>query len=434
MVLVLGTAIIFSLIGSSTHSYALAYEKKVAQRDGKFSIFNIIKFQNGPCIGSSKTRNGTCFTAAECENNGGKKDGECADGFGVCCVTMLTNGQTTTLNQSYIVSSSTSSGRRKRQATGIPTGAQMFTICPSATNICRIRFDFTTFTLAGPMTGVGTSSTAVAPSPATARIDNSLGHCVQDQFSIMSSGGTSSPVICGVNTGQHMIVDNDGSGCTTANFAISGTFATRGWDIKVMQFMCGEEIAGPQGCLQFFTGAGATAGIQIRSFNFPAQTDGTTVAAGVVHLASQKYSICIRREAGKTTMCYVPCTQTGNAIGQQSFGLSVSTAANTANVDSRCTSDYITIPQGVTSAIAAINVIGTVSFTGVQKFCGRGLNTGAVSDSTLVSVCTTQVPFTVGVSFDDDEVLTSGSGTFATNEKDTFPGGIVGFCLRARQS
>ena len=27
-----------------------------------------------------------------------------------------------------------------------------------------------------------------------------------------------------------------------------------------------------------------------------------------VHLSSQRYNICIRRPAGATTICYIPCT------------------------------------------------------------------------------------------------------------------------------
>ena len=27
-----------------------------------------------------------------------------------------------------------------------------------------------------------------------------------------------------------------------------------------------------------------------------------------VHLSSQRYNICIRRPAGTTTICYIPCT------------------------------------------------------------------------------------------------------------------------------
>ena len=42
------------------------------------------RFANGPC--DSGTRNGTCYTEAECDSRGGSNSGACAAGFGVCCI------------------------------------------------------------------------------------------------------------------------------------------------------------------------------------------------------------------------------------------------------------------------------------------------------------------------------------------------------------
>ena len=33
--------------------------------------------------------NGTCYSRSECLELGGQPKGECADGYGVCCVCML---------------------------------------------------------------------------------------------------------------------------------------------------------------------------------------------------------------------------------------------------------------------------------------------------------------------------------------------------------
>ncbi len=68
-----------------------------------------------------------------------------------------------------------------------------------------------------------------------------------------------SPVICGFNTGQHMIVDASDK-CNTVTFDISGgSTATRSWDIKVTQYACGEDtLGGPDNCLQYFTGTSGT--------------------------------------------------------------------------------------------------------------------------------------------------------------------------------
>ena len=47
--------------------------------------YNIFLFQNDMCVGSS-SRNGTCYTADECEDLKGTAAGSCAEGFGVCCI------------------------------------------------------------------------------------------------------------------------------------------------------------------------------------------------------------------------------------------------------------------------------------------------------------------------------------------------------------
>ena len=48
------------------------------------SVFEVVRFPNGACE-SSNNRNGTCFTKQECEDKGGKEQGTCAEGYGVCC-------------------------------------------------------------------------------------------------------------------------------------------------------------------------------------------------------------------------------------------------------------------------------------------------------------------------------------------------------------
>lgn len=53
------------------------------------NLFNIIKFQNGPCFTTNilyGQMNGTCFHKMECDQLGGLSFNSCANGFGVCCV------------------------------------------------------------------------------------------------------------------------------------------------------------------------------------------------------------------------------------------------------------------------------------------------------------------------------------------------------------
>merc|ERR1711913_116767 len=74
-------------------------------RDGKlFSIFQIVKFNNEMCTAVDGTM-GTCYTASECTTKGGEERGNCASGFGVCCVAVLDTCASelkVSLNNSYI--------------------------------------------------------------------------------------------------------------------------------------------------------------------------------------------------------------------------------------------------------------------------------------------------------------------------------------------
>ena len=50
-----------------------------------FSVFQIVKFQNGKCM-TTTGDDGTCYTEAECLAAGGEPSGPCASSFGVCCL------------------------------------------------------------------------------------------------------------------------------------------------------------------------------------------------------------------------------------------------------------------------------------------------------------------------------------------------------------
>jgi len=395
-------------------------------REGKFSIFQIIKFPNDPCQGG--TRNGTCFTKQECEDQGGTESGSCADGFGVCCSVVLQLGGSTSLNQSYIVQASSAN---------VQSGQMQYRICPCSSDVCRIRFDFTQFMLAGPF--VKQTNAPGAGMPGLNQDAYAQGDCLTDTFSITGPmGGT--PIICGTNQGQHMIVDTDGSSCLTVNFGIgAGTTDTRQWDIMTTQYRCGDENGGPPGCLQWHT---ADTG-SFRSFNFPNLARGADVVDEVSHLSNQEYSICIRKPTNSQYICYIPCTYVaGGADAQQSFGISTAPAA-TANsgvgaTKSQCSEDYIEIIGGTTEAIAMIAT--TVKNTHNNVWCGRNFATADNTDfatGTIIaefSVCSRSVPFRVRVNFNENEHIKSDNSMEADvdatdGEFNTRPGGIIGFSL-----
>jgi len=396
-------------------------------REGKvLPVFQVVKFPNDVCAGAS--RNGTCYTAEECSTKGGTSDGSCASGFGVCCVFALSCGGSASENQTYLIQSSVTT----------LTSPCKYTICPCSTDICRIRFDFTTMVLAGAVAGTVTAAAAAVGAAGTLN-GPLIGDCVDDQFSISGGLGRGSPTICGTNTGYHMIVDADRTGntCHTALFNIGGTTSTsRSWNILVTHYACGDtDSSGWPGCLQYYT---ATAN-NIQNFGFPPTI--TTVTSGVTHLSNQHYDICIRRASGSCYICYSPTIIAAilaaigtPVIAQISFGVSIgATAANPASlISNTCTQDWIEIPGADTAAIAAISA---AALTNGGRVCGRVLAsiTAAESDDTIAgvgTVCARHLPFRVGVNFDNserDSIVTADMTTLT--EQNGSPGGIVGFKL-----
>ena len=54
---------------------------------GAFSLFSVVSFPNEECTTtSSSSLNGVCKTAEECTDSGGTSMGNCASGFGICCL------------------------------------------------------------------------------------------------------------------------------------------------------------------------------------------------------------------------------------------------------------------------------------------------------------------------------------------------------------
>eukprot|EP00094_Tigriopus_californicus_P010204 TCALIF_09843-PA protein Name:"Protein of unknown function" AED:0.03 eAED:0.03 QI:71/1/0.5/1/0.33/0.5/4/0/97 len=81
-----------------------------------------------------------------------------------------------------------------------PISPCMYTICPCNNNICRLRFDFTSFNINGPVTASANSDAAVG-APTTQ--GGAIGDCTTDTFTITAPGNFAPPLICGFNTGQH---------------------------------------------------------------------------------------------------------------------------------------------------------------------------------------------------------------------------------------
>jgi len=352
------------------------------------SVFNVVTFPNIAC-GATTGYNGTCFTASECTSKGGTASGTCASSFGVCCVFNLACGESTTQNNTYAIISSYSTSSDKDPCT--------YTICKQNADVCKIRIDFDTMVLAGPFTN-----------HILAKEGPKLGDCIFDTLTVSNPGGSSPPIICGYNTGQHIFVPASDA-CNTINIDIDTgtTTTTRKWQLKYTQYECGSMLAPEQDCLQYFTAQTGT----VATFNW--DTTATTVANSQVHLSNQYYDVCFRRTRSQCSICFSPQVAETAADKASSYGLGSSSddAAPKNHVGSGCTGvttqpadtglgDYIEIANLQPS----IGASGTVTIT--ARLCGTIFNAKTGNGETApATACTFATPFKIGVHFDEGESL-----------------------------
>merc|ERR1719362_50633 len=224
-------------------------EVETPTRDKKlFSLFSIVTFPNQGCASQdSSARNGTCYTSSECQNKGGTSSGNCAAGFGVCCLFIVSSTSTTiSENCTYIQNPSYPSVYSD-------TSSLTYTINKCSSSVCAVRLDFETFQTAGP----------------AATTEASGGLCV-DSFKVSGTSGLSTPIICGSNAGQHIYMEMGNSATDTATlaFTFSGTSTVRTWELKATQIPCGSPVRPPDGCLQYHT----TLQGRFQTFNFAETT------------------------------------------------------------------------------------------------------------------------------------------------------------------
>lgn len=324
-----------------------------SRNDKLLNVFNIVQFPNDGCNASSNAY-GVCYTATECTSLGGSSSGSCASGFGVCCTFSGGCGASTSLNNTYF---------KSNEGDSSPC---TFSVCKASTDICQIRLGFDTFDIMQPSTNKPGDD-----SP------NGRTQCQQAQFSA-NSAGPSPPVICGTNTGYHMILEAR-SDCNRLSFTWTSS-TTRTWNIHILQISCSAIWKPPEGCLQHFTGVTG----YIYSYNY----------AGGVHLANQQYSNCIRAERGYCSIGYTAVTSTDFQLS-----LITPTASPTAigNLGDSCSLDYITLFGGGEKVGASTNQ---------DRFCGSLLvySTSPATLTTERTVITNKMPFQVGVNFDGTEL------------------------------
>ena len=169
----------------------------------------------------------TCLTSSECTSKGGSVLGNCAAGFGVCCVFSVTaSGSTVTENSTYIINPSYPSNY-------VPTSTPStltYTIAKCQDDICRVRLDFDTFELTSPSSG------GVADE----------GQCDTDRLAFTTTAQTvvptvgtagtygSYPYLCGTNTGLHAYLDLSPTSGDTATLTFTiGDSTSNQFKIKV---------------------------------------------------------------------------------------------------------------------------------------------------------------------------------------------------------
>nr|XP_016945699.1 uncharacterized protein LOC108021471 [Drosophila suzukii] len=258
---------------------------------------------DGDCMSNDGRRIGNCLNVYECRQKDGQAKGECAMGFGVCCVFLASCNTTISNNITYIVSP------------GFPSFMPSnFSECSlrvkmMSDEISQVRIDFHHFTLGQP--------------------NRRTGVCEGDVFSI-GGGPGGNFTLCGQNSGQHMYYDVGArssprqstlygslrpvdAGNSTSNSTSTGDrfidislnlssrlLPLRIWEMSVVQIPFSQRA--PAGCMQYHTG---TEGI-MQTFNF---------AENGRHLANQNYRICVRQELDMCSIMYQPCDEQSFRIG-----------------------------------------------------------------------------------------------------------------------
>lgn len=372
-------------------------------KQGKvFSLFNIVQFPNDACTStSSQFPKGTCLSSGECSSKSGSAMGNCASGFGVCCVfSSSTCGSTISENCTYI----TNPGFPNTYST---TGSCEWTVEKSSSDICQLRLDFTALVLnIMPTNTINKNSNygCCGSSCATIIIVATI---ATDSFTAAGQTGVNPPVICGINSGYHMYLEMGtlSTDTSTLSFYLGNT-GSRQWNIKVQQISCTANWRVPAGCVQYYTGLSGN----VKSYGH---------ASGQL-LQAQNYNNCIRQEEGYCSMVWREAGQSSlsgtSPISPDPFSFPDAPATTGTGLNSLCPNAHVFISAANLGEPAIATYLG-------NTFCGEALNceacvTAVISPAGRPLPATTE-SFYLGV-FSD-------SGHLATNPTDN---AATGFNLR----
>lgn len=439
-----------------------------------FSLFSVVTFQNAECTATDTSLtdiHGTCYTTTECNDKGGSKSGNCASGFGVCCLFLNTAGVTSTITENR-----TRLRNSEYPSTSIATSSTtvVYTVNKMKSDICQLRLDFTNFVIAGPANTLESVNQANAI----------LGTNCQDTLQITTTDvpsyqGQPSGVLCGALTGEHLYVDMTMTAADIATITliinpatVAANIALRVWDVKLSQIECHATYKAPNGCQRYMT----TDGGKIISYNFY-ETGAATQAGGQqnsgLELPLQRIKTCIRRNKGMCCTEYKPCAsyqgialldglhaslQADNSVGDKgvwneawSFDTMLwpfienNIQENLGMADSQCLGDHVEIPSSWSAACGA----GTSSARSTinSRYCGArlGFNGQQGTDTNTVAggfhgspmVCDCSEPFTVTHWSDmgNDKGGAGGVNAANTYSATSSSAGLLprGFCLDYQQ-
>ncbi|XP_058816016.1 uncharacterized protein LOC131679325 [Topomyia yanbarensis] len=272
------------------------------------------------CLSDDGLRTGQCMNVYECRIQGGSSRGQCALGFGVCCVFTATCDQEMANNITYFVSPSFPALVSK------DTVACKLKIKLMNTEISQLKFDFIHFALGQP--------------------NRRTGICDGDVFRL--TGGVFPFDLCGQNSGQHMYYDLSPKSRADEEIELEMKFSPRSftqrlWEIRVTQIPFSQRA--PTGCMQYFTGTEGT----IQTFNF---------AENGRHLANHNYRACIRQEKGMCSVAYEPCDDQSFRIGSPRAGSESYPGGSTGNPPGG-----VATPGGATGTGGLPGSDGTGTFT-----------------------------------------------------------------------
>merc|ERR1711923_625751 len=100
---------------------------------------SVVTFKNEECTSETTltggARMGTCYTSTECSDKKGTKSGNCASGFGVCCIFLYNTLTSTTITQNRTYIQNPLYPNVETSGAGTTT---TYTINKMSTDICQI--------------------------------------------------------------------------------------------------------------------------------------------------------------------------------------------------------------------------------------------------------------------------------------------------------